>query len=308
MSRGWLLISTFMALGAAPITERSWPDLYEGERPFEQYLSSVGRGAGSENPRSSGTGIHYNSQDAQQPSVTRALIQSAPQTDKPHRIDPQPRHEANWYTSPDWWIAGFTGLLFAATAGLWFATWSLWKITSKAVSDGARAAEAAERSVNLAERALTELERAYIFVEVTPSVPGGNIRYPIMAEDHPLKSSVQIKNLGKTPAVLRKIRGYHFISERTPASLLEDPTGGQSISDGLAISTGGVFVEVLEISISPSDRENLLTQSTGLFVCGEITYEDFLGKEHRTGFCWQARITAEMTYFISPNTPLNYRT
>ena len=45
--------------------------------------------------------------------------------------------ERSWYATPDWWVAGFTGLLFGATAGLWIFTALLWGTTKQAVTDAA---------------------------------------------------------------------------------------------------------------------------------------------------------------------------
>ena len=77
---------------------------------------------------------------------------SAPETSSPsptgqpkdeNRIAAKPENEGEWYTRPDWWVAGFTGLLFIATAGLWFFTALLWSTTRRAVSDGERSVKAA---------------------------------------------------------------------------------------------------------------------------------------------------------------------
>jgi hypothetical protein len=66
---------------------------------------------------------------------------------------------SNWYVSPDWWVAGFTGALVLVTAGLWFFTYRLWKTTQEAVNDSRAAIGAAERGVDLALEANRIAER-----------------------------------------------------------------------------------------------------------------------------------------------------
>jgi hypothetical protein len=102
-------------------------------------------------------------------------------------------------------VAGFTGLLFIATAGLWFFTALLWQTTARAVADGekgveaaTKAALAAERSAEVAVTTLRDLERPYVFVsDIWLTRVGGESVVPHITFD--------LTNHGRTPAVMRKL-------------------------------------------------------------------------------------------------------
>lgn len=164
------------------------------------------------------------------------------------------------------------------------------------------------RSVVVAERALTDLERAYLFVEVLPSLPD-SAQFMVRHDSiRVFKTIVRIRNHGKTPAILKKIRAHFAISDRAPICLLPDITGGEDIPAGLAISSGECLDHDVTIDLLPASERDLHAQSTGLFICGEITYDDILQKDHRTGFCWHVGGSTIIKCTISPRTPLNYRT
>jgi hypothetical protein len=65
------------------------------------------------------------------------------QTESQDSVGDKTRAESQWYASPDWWTAGFTGALFIATTGLWIFTALLWRTTRQAVIDGEQAIKAA---------------------------------------------------------------------------------------------------------------------------------------------------------------------
>jgi hypothetical protein len=62
------------------------------------------------------------------------------------------KNEGDRYSNPDWWIAGFTGLLVLVTALLWIFTALLWRSTRSAVRDGSEALKLAEKEFVSAHR------------------------------------------------------------------------------------------------------------------------------------------------------------
>lgn len=85
--------------------------------------------------------------------------------------------EPKGYANPDWWVAGFTGALFLATAGLWCVTWLLWRSTKNLVRE-----EQKNRKIEL---------RAYLSAKATRVVMEPNNVFRIL---------IDITNSGQTPA------------------------------------------------------------------------------------------------------------
>jgi hypothetical protein len=131
---------------------------------------------------------------------------------KEHRdISAQPENEGEWYTRPDWWIAICTGLLVAATAGLWTATWLLYRKTSEAVADGEKALKSASEALAAANR---HADESAALVQVTKdtamrqlrayvAITNGNGRPRNIGEQLVVDATVVLKNSGQTP-------GYQF--------------------------------------------------------------------------------------------------
>jgi hypothetical protein len=90
---------------------------------------------------------HQHAQSTQQPSENAPPTQQAQDN---HSVAPKTEDEREWYTRPDWWVAGFTAALFIATTGLWIFTALLWLSTRRAVSEGQKAISAAQASADAA--------------------------------------------------------------------------------------------------------------------------------------------------------------
>ena len=203
-------------------------------------------------------------------------------------------------------IACFTFALNRATNRLWETGKRQNKSSLKAAAAAAEAAKAAGKAADIAERGLTDLERAYIFVKVTPSVPDSTAFIRVQGATQVFKANIQIQNLGKTPAVIRKLRGYFMMADVAPTELIASPIVHQEIPNGLAIGSESTVIDAPEIYLEEGQRSALLNQETGLWVCGEVAYEDIFGNLHITGFCWACRTVGEVAYTIHPS-PLNRR-
>jgi hypothetical protein len=148
---------------------------------------------------------HQDSEGTKQHPSAPAIITPIEQSPRENMAAPQSKEEGNWYARPDWWVAGFTGLLFLATAGLWLFTGLLWRTTTRAVADGekglaaaTKAAAAAEKSADVAVTTLRDLERPYVFVSDI-WLPNGEQN---LAAQH---ISFDLTNHGRTPAIMRKL-------------------------------------------------------------------------------------------------------
>ena len=119
-------------------------------------------------------------------------------------------------------------------------------------------------------------------------------------------ANISMQNLGKTPAMLRNFRGQFQICPHPPSELIDYPVKENDIPKGLAIGAGMERIEPISILLNDANREDILDQRNGLWACGEVTYEDILGKVHITGFCWFCRAVGEVSYTIHPS-PLNRR-
>ena len=174
------------------------------------------------------------------------------------------------------WLTVFTFLLFAATLGL---TWIAFR----------------------QERHFVVTERPYLYVAVQG----------LQIFDAPLKVTavVKIRNHGKTPAVLKRMRALLDVSENYPV-LLSPNAIADEIPPGLVVSgSGGEFQLPVERNMSGQEVADVKAWHLKLLCLGEITYVDNFGTEHRTGFCWEAQKGRGGARFtIAPSRQLNFTT
>jgi hypothetical protein len=175
--------------------------------------------------------------------------------------------EPQGYANPDWWVAGFTGALFVATAGLWFVTWRLWDSTRKLVGE-----EQANRKIEL---------RAYISTKVRAIKMEGKI----------LRAYVQIENDGHTPAFNVKIPAMWDVKPPPPFTFpVAEVAEEDVIVSGLApftMSKGGSH------TLSPKSkipdivafRDKVAAEKLRFYVYGLVTYLDVFGDMQWVEFC-----------------------
>lgn len=145
------------------------------------------------------------------------------------------------------------------------------------------------------------IEKAYVFVEVLLEEgvfysPSGNAASNI---------KVIIRNHGKTPAILTKLRGYAPILEHIPNELINFPGSDATIPEGIVIASGGTYPLTVQAHISTLEGGQIEHGEKTLFCCGSVSYKDILGCHRETGYCWQYGTHNEQ-FVISPNTRLNY--
>jgi hypothetical protein len=184
-----------------------------------------------------------------------------------HRpTSPNSEEASDWYTKPDWWIAGFTAALFFATTGLWVFTWLLWQSTRRAVIDGEKALNVAQSNAKAARDsadALPALERAYIFIDIEPEFvdticfsfevlgrasqrPGGDAA----VVTPPPTILYQFINHGKTPAILKAASAeFHHWTDLPQQIHYFDKLLGREI----AIRSGDTYPLPAERSVTSSE-------------------------------------------------------
>jgi hypothetical protein len=253
-------------------------------------LGSCATNAASDPPRPSGG----DSQGQHQPDATREHSEGEPaqtargpapplvvEIQQPRDQNPiatETKDERRWYATPDWWVAGFTGALFVATAGLWIFTALMWRATKKAAEAAGQAAEA-----------LPVVERAYVYPEV---VSAGAIDQVLMtaqsvkdpkrfAEAVGMTSDVTfvVKNFGKTPAILRALQVGFGLERATVEVLTNVPE---------PILGPGEKTNTLDITlwprITPNDAVGVFSGSKKIVFIGTIVFNDIWGKSFRTDF------------------------
>lgn len=197
-------------------------------------------------------------------------------------------YDPEWVTKPDWWTAVFTCLLFIATSGLWIFTGFMWAATK-------RAADAARVSAD----ALPIVERAYVYPEIVATGPieelirnatvyylgdteKQNIPVPETAE-----ITFNIKNYGKTPAILKTIYAGFGVG---PVPTLIGLSIPESVL-GERESTSAIICE-MQIGITPHQATHIGLYTAHLSFCGEITFYDIWGIEQTTefNFVWDKEI------------------
>jgi hypothetical protein len=179
------------------------------------------------------------------------------------------------------WLMIFTGLLVVCNVLLWLYT--------------KKAADAAKKSAD----ALSTVERAYVFIK--------HISNPKIIVDDRREINITVANIGKTPAIIKQLKGGCFFTDRYPTrhGKIENefPDGGSVIgaSDTLDIK---INVQFTDEKIKEFNEGKLK-----LICCGLIVYGDIWKDKHETGFCWEYNLFEYDAGFALVNkNPLNYYT
>lgn len=227
------------------------------------------------------------------------------------------QREGEWYARPDWWVAGFTGALFIATAGLWFFTALLWSATKRAVSEGEKSGTAAIKAANAANAHVKESARAASAMEGVSnamaqnvahmsqlmemqrefwqkqmrayvSVIVGGATYQEREKNLRFEASPALVNTGLTPAhnVV-----YEIKSDVLPVPLSDshdftlspqDALGGAVVAPHQNRTMGAV---VDQIFFDNEVEDIKAGKGKALCVWGTVHYKDVFGCQRSTNFC-----------------------
>ena len=177
-----------------------------------------------------------------------------------------------------------------------------------AVASVAAAVAAFLSSKQAAEAAkdLHKLERAYVFAKAFG-------RYPEVEKPNGLRTfryRVRYFNHGKTPAVLKVLRQTIKFTDEMPTALPENPRANRVMPDGLVIGPGSSWSWPDQAEITNQEFGILMTNPDArCYIYGVLKYEDVMGNEHETGFCWYSEQQKKNgLVFLIADTGLNYRT
>lgn len=162
--------------------------------------------------------------------------------------------------------------------------------TNKALQIADRNATAAQKAADVAESSLRDIERPYVFFLPLDYTLGdiGDVQHDaiaILGGRHEPSIRFNLKNYGKTPALLTRIECEIFYANEPPnESLRRSITLPQN-----SILAAGDSSEALEFIAEKLNEETAAGVRSGtihFFFRGEITYNDVFGVVHRTFFTW----------------------
>lgn len=140
------------------------------------------------------------------------------------------------------------------------------------------AANAAHRQVALSERSMNVMERPYVFFHDTQKLesPGFGLASP-----PPNTFRIIWKNFGKTPALVTRVRlGLSHEDEGA------DPTTmpKHEMPFGAVIGVNDEWRRG-QVVVTDAMIRDFAEDARPIWICGDITYNDLHGVEHRTWFC-----------------------
>jgi hypothetical protein len=183
------------------------------------------------------------------------------------------------------WQTGFAGMMFIATAVQVFLFWWQLAIMRETLNASKTAADAAANTANY----LINIERAYVFVKICEST--------INSETWDASAKIWLVNYGKTPAIIRIIRGWIKFLDAVPNELPK-PTEAEDLwKDGVVLAPG----PDPQVIITAGPTRTKFNQSqfdsisgTRTFYCmGVVEYQDVFGKNWETRFCWHYSPSSE---------------
>lgn len=205
------------------------------------------------------------------------LVVEIDQSEGHEAIATKSQGEGEWYALPDWWVAGFTGALFIATAGLWVATFLLWRSTNKAVVDASKGLKIAEETLSHSREASHRELRAYICatdIEVSDFQIGQRPEFKFFP-----------RNYGVTPAkdvqCVFVIRGCAGDPEVFKTSLVGQNWGSKFV---LGPSQDAPMNARVNLPLNAGDMADFVAKKVTFVAFGLIRYRDIFGKRHWTIF------------------------
>ena len=175
----------------------------------------------------------------------------------------------------------------------------------RSIGEMKAATKATEIAANAAMKsadALPNIERAYVFTEldmpsVNPNPPGGQNKTVF---------KIKFMNHGKTPAIVTKMRAYFVVDTVPPQALNAAEDGLADIAPGLVIPAGSHFPRVKWEEVTNANFQMINAGQLKLYCVGLIQYDDVLGTNRETSFCWNLVKGPEGFEFrLTPKTLLN---
>lgn len=150
-----------------------------------------------------------------------------------------------------------------------------------------RSFKAAAASVRIASRsvlATMRIERAYVFAEIVLDSFGNSLVGQVPFGS--MEVTVKFWNYGKTPAVIKMIRGYIIDSDEIPQELLDFEGAEMTLPPGLGISTNCAYPVRLDFKFGVDQFSAIKQANRKIYVVGKIEYSTIDKQDCVTGFCW----------------------
>ncbi len=285
------LVMLCLLCGVAAFGAESQPPAPTPTKPIEKHKSNTSQS--KNNPKTEnqiGT-----------ETVPFVVKVQSPVTDHPEPNKPEEKH--NNYTSSEWWLVYLTAALVFVTLGLTIYTARLWRATKVLAKDAkdtadrqaaemqeslriaeinAKATEKAAEAAKQSADAIPSTERAFVFVTV--EFKGGNITTNDSGQ-HCGGFIANIKNHGKTPALLTKLYFDQVVQNESPTVFTETPD--TNFPPGCAIASGAFEPVSTSFKINADVFEKIERNELKWFCYGRIEYTDIFGLLHKTGFCFE---------------------
>ena len=181
-----------------------------------------------------------------------------------HGISSQPKQESHWYSTPDWWIAGFTGCLFIATSGLWIVTAFMWNATSK--------------HVDLARKEFISTHRPRIKV-------GQTILSLSSSNNQEYGLSVLCRNSGESDGHIIEIKAG-FLTVKNSQVVDPSQTKFKTFVVENSFKNGDEKIIKTDATIVLDNviKADWANEDIRIFVIGSIRYKNDIGGVYTTGF------------------------
>jgi hypothetical protein len=207
-------------------------------------------------------------------------------------------------SASDWWMIGLTGGLLLVAAFQVGLFWQQLGIMNDSLVDTQAAAAAAlvgAKAAKASVDAAMRIERAYLFFDFLGSNDlNGTQPYLTPA----LTRQIVLTNYGKTPAIFQNLSTWFGYSLGRPyregEELKFEGKTGIPVSSGESIRRTSVRLSATSEEIKTASRG-----LGGIYITGQIDYDDVFGDHHTTVFCWQY---SPSQFHLVNDPKLNYHT
>jgi hypothetical protein len=222
----------------------------------------------------------------QQPTAQNSSTTPAAFSPATKRSPDKPASDGSSKSAPDWWMIGLTGGLLLVAIFQVRLFWRQLEIMNGSLADTKMAADAALIGANAARASVDAAmgsERAYLFFDAVASheLTKGQ---PSVAPD--LARQIVFTNYGKTPAIFQALSAAFGYAPRPPHRAKGEAPDLRG-KGGMAISSGGsTGPHTLKLNATADQIKAASRGSGGIYLAGQLDYDDVFGKHHTTVFCW----------------------
>jgi hypothetical protein len=222
--------------------------------------------------------------------------------------------ETAMWIKPDWWTALATVALVVVGLGQLVLFYFQLRYIRRSLHDAKVSADAARDSADGAKISADiarKMDRAFVTAEVTaPMLALSSAgREWVKGGRTMVSATVTLRNHGRTPAIIRKVdAGLRPLSSRPTKPLSFSPKSQHLLPPALAIAAKNSYPFEARRPLIRSVWQDTVSGKKTLFCGGTIVYDDVLGQQHETAFCWErsSESDGKDRYSITYSEDLNY--